>query len=311
MSAVRSPGERSWSENPAGLAWESQPASTRRCTGFQFNNRFAGGSVVAELAAEDRLSQLSGLKVPRAVRQLTDLAAGADFWGSFRSEFSRRGLAPHGRLRGTMPSPVVDNDQVEPVKEPVLPLDQIAKTRQPVVKEAYLLVVSGRLVVVTLVLLVLIVVGTFGPTIAFGRRFPVSWFSFGVGVLGGFVSLQQRLNKISDKELFHLRFSWINVLMLPVFGGISALLFYLITLSGIVAGDALPTYTVPGFSNPVTTDNLHRFFAETYPASGEDFAKLAIWAFAAGFSERLVPDTIRGIVGRVPGTSSESVTSDG
>jgi hypothetical protein len=51
--------------------------------GFQFTNRFAGGSVVAELAAQDRLSQLSGLKVPRAVRQLTDLAAGADFWGSF------------------------------------------------------------------------------------------------------------------------------------------------------------------------------------------------------------------------------------
>ena len=50
--------------------------------GFQFTNRFAGGSVVSELARQDRLSQLSGLKVPRSVRQLTDLAKGADFWGS-------------------------------------------------------------------------------------------------------------------------------------------------------------------------------------------------------------------------------------
>lgn len=51
--------------------------------GFQFTNRFAGGSVVAELARQDQLSQLSGLKLPRALRQLTGLAESADFWGSF------------------------------------------------------------------------------------------------------------------------------------------------------------------------------------------------------------------------------------
>lgn len=196
--------------------------------------------------------------------------------------------------------------QVEVPDVPIVPLAQIAETKRPVVREEYLLTISRRLVIVTLVLLLAIVIGTFGPTIAFGRRFPVSWFSFGVGVLGGFVSLQQRMNKISDKELFHLRFSWINVLILPVFGGIFALLFYLITLSGVLAGDAFPSYTLPGFSDPVTTADLHRFFAGTYPSSGEDFAKLAIWAFASGFSERLVPETLSGIIGRVPTVSRET-----
>lgn len=51
--------------------------------GFGFINRFRGGRVVAELARQDRLSELLGLKVPRAVRQLTDLAAGEEFWGTF------------------------------------------------------------------------------------------------------------------------------------------------------------------------------------------------------------------------------------
>ena len=51
--------------------------------GYQFTNRFSGGSVVAELAAQDRLSQLSGLKVPRPVRRLTEVAQGVEFWGSF------------------------------------------------------------------------------------------------------------------------------------------------------------------------------------------------------------------------------------
>ena len=51
--------------------------------GFGFTNRFLGGPVVAELARQDRISELTGLKVPRAVRQLTGLAAGEDFWGTF------------------------------------------------------------------------------------------------------------------------------------------------------------------------------------------------------------------------------------
>ena len=51
--------------------------------GFQFTNRFSGGSVVAELASQDRLSQLSGVRTPRAVRHLAGLAETADFWGNF------------------------------------------------------------------------------------------------------------------------------------------------------------------------------------------------------------------------------------
>lgn len=54
-----------------------------RLHGFGFRNSFPGGSVVAELARQGRLSELTGLKVPRAIRGLTDLAAGGDFWGAF------------------------------------------------------------------------------------------------------------------------------------------------------------------------------------------------------------------------------------
>jgi hypothetical protein len=51
--------------------------------GFQFTNSFRGGSVMAELARQDRLSPLSGVKLPRALRHLTHLAENADFWGAF------------------------------------------------------------------------------------------------------------------------------------------------------------------------------------------------------------------------------------
>ncbi len=51
--------------------------------GFRFSNTFSGGNVVAELARQDRLSELIGMRLPRAVRDLAGLAENASFWGTF------------------------------------------------------------------------------------------------------------------------------------------------------------------------------------------------------------------------------------
>jgi hypothetical protein len=51
--------------------------------GFKFANRFHGGAVVAELVRQGRLSELTGLNLPKAIRHLTDLAGAEDFWGTF------------------------------------------------------------------------------------------------------------------------------------------------------------------------------------------------------------------------------------
>jgi hypothetical protein len=54
-----------------------------RTSGFEFTNRFPGGHVLSELVRQERLSELTGLKLPRVLRQLSDLAAGENFWGTF------------------------------------------------------------------------------------------------------------------------------------------------------------------------------------------------------------------------------------
>ncbi|HEX6299659.1 MAG TPA: hypothetical protein VF148_04265 [Acidimicrobiia bacterium] len=51
--------------------------------GFRFTNSFHGGEVVGEMARQGRLQELTGLKVPRAVRHLTNLIEGEGFWGTF------------------------------------------------------------------------------------------------------------------------------------------------------------------------------------------------------------------------------------
>lgn len=155
-----------------------------------------------------------------------------------------------------------------------------------------LLRITRRLIILTGIAL-LFVVGLFALTLLREDRFMVSWACFGCGLLGGFVSIQQRLKKFGDEELGLLAQSWCQVLLIPVYGGIFALVLYVGFLSGIVEGSLFPHFSSHPFSQPVpTTEDLRRFFSETYPSTGADVAKLLFWSFLAGFSERLVPQIL-------------------
>lgn len=156
--------------------------------------------------------------------------------------------------------------------------------------------VSTRLIWVTVIML-LGTVGLFVLPLVMQDRFPMSWFCFGIGVIGGFVSLQQRLRKLSSEEVGMLSASWANVIISPLFGGIFALLFYLISLSSLVDGELFPSYFIPDFGEQPTTERVKNFLLLTYPASGADFAKVAVWSFAAGYSERLIPDIMKSTLG--------------
>lgn len=120
-------------------------------------------------------------------------------------------------------------------------------------------------------------------------QFGLSWFCFGCGVIGGFVSIQQRLKNLAGDDLELLAQSGWAIVTVPIFGGLFALVLYLLVLSGTLQGHAFPKFYVPPFADPSTSQDLLRLFRETRPASGADFAKLGLWSFVAGFSERLVP----------------------
>lgn len=155
-----------------------------------------------------------------------------------------------------------------------------------------LLTITKRLIIMTsgsLFLLVLI----FALTLFKGNRFMVSWACFGTGLVGGFVSIQQRLRKFGNEELDLLSKSWFQIILIPVYGGIFAVVLYLCFLSKIVEGPLFPHFASPPFAEPVpTTEDVRNFFSQTYPSSGGDLAKLLFWSFVAGFSERFVPQII-------------------
>jgi hypothetical protein len=154
-----------------------------------------------------------------------------------------------------------------------------------------LLIITRRLILMTLSALT-VVVAIFAVTLIYGKRFMTSWTCFGCGLIGGFVSIQQRIRTIAEEELELLSRSWFQILLIPVYGGIFALVLYLALLSQIVEGVLFPKFSIPEFSIPPTTDDMKRMFMETYPASGIDLAKLIFWSIVAGFSERFVPQII-------------------
>jgi hypothetical protein len=118
------------------------------------------------------------------------------------------------------------------------------------------------------------------------------------GSLGGFMSLLQRIQNtptlgdplISILEVQNGEFS---LYLAPVSGAIFAVLLYLVFLGKLVSGVIFP-------------ENLTHFhlwwgpvhWAGTPSPSPDNFAKLVVWSFIAGFAERFVPDTLDRLVNR-------------
>ena len=166
-------------------------------------------------------------------------------------------------------------------------MEQLAMTRI-----ANLHKLTQRLILMTVVAM-LIMVGLFGVTFLFSGRFMLTWAAFICGIVGGFVSIQQRIKNVSDDELELLCGSWFQILLVPIFGGIFALVLYTVFIGKIITGAMFPEFQIPSPSeNGVDATFINQILTESYPKSGEDLGKFIFWSFVAGFSERLVPQII-------------------
>jgi hypothetical protein len=119
------------------------------------------------------------------------------------------------------------------------------------------------------------------------------------GAVGGFVSLQRRIQTIpSDGDplvsIFELENGMFSLYLSPVSGTIFAL-FLLFAFQGeLLAGGVFPKITAVSVAGPLQWD--------------AQLAKLLIWSFIAGFAERFVPDTIERLVQRGRDASAPTAT---
>lgn len=128
---------------------------------------------------------------------------------------------------------------------------------------------------------------------------------FIAGLLGGFVSIQQRLPNIELEELKVLSNSWFSIALIPINGGIFALALMLMFIGNIIDGSLFPQYAQKEIGG---TEDFLKWLTEGYPKTNVDIAKLLVWSFVAGFSERFVPQIIRTTTNQVtPDTKEESI----
>jgi hypothetical protein len=119
------------------------------------------------------------------------------------------------------------------------------------------------------------------------------------GIMGAFVSMQQRLQTISHHgdpvyNLSLLTHGWFSIFLSPISGAIFAALLYLFFSGKLLEGTIFPTMSTPAQSESIL--GLAEFAFQTGPKTGKDFALLIIWSFIAGFAERFVPDTLMRLV---------------
>jgi hypothetical protein len=114
------------------------------------------------------------------------------------------------------------------------------------------------------------------------------------GIIGGFVSSQRRMESIpSDGDplisVFGLDSADYYLWLSPLLGAIFAVILTLMFIAGILKGALFPDFSIIKVDHGLS---YFEFAWKTLPKSGEEYAKLFVWSFLAGFAERLVPDSL-------------------
>ena len=136
-------------------------------------------------------------------------------------------------------------------------------------------------------------------------------FAFILGGLGGSVSLFRRLPLTGESEMQSLSRDWISTLVPVLYGGLMALVTYLLFMSGILTGDGgkglFTSNLFPNFTTPTVPPGgtlTVPFILQIRPASIMDVGKLLVWSFLAGYSERFVTSVLGALEQRGAGGKS-------
>jgi hypothetical protein len=126
------------------------------------------------------------------------------------------------------------------------------------------------------------------------------------GMLGAYFSSLTRLYNIDQLSVALItptisqlggRYLAMYSLMPPIIGAIAAVVLYVIFLAGMVGGGGL----LPQMAclDGQKCDSLLGVLRSFGPKEAQDYGKVFVWAFAAGFSERLVPNTLQSLVSKL------------
>ncbi len=122
------------------------------------------------------------------------------------------------------------------------------------------------------------------------------------GMLGAFFSALTRLYDVDQASIALItptiqqlggRYLMMYSLVPPVIGAIAAVVLYLVFIGKLLEGALFPSISCEPNQVCTTLMDIMNFYV---PSKPEDYGKVLVWSFVSGFSERLVPDVMQGLV---------------
>lgn len=123
------------------------------------------------------------------------------------------------------------------------------------------------------------------------------------GFLGAVTSTIRRIQPVAEESIaasdpfiktIAIEQGHVGVYLSIALGAIFALVLYLAIGAGleVALGGSTPKFLETTLTKPCPDCSIYAMFANLLPKTSADFAKLLVWSFIAGFSERLVPDML-------------------
>jgi hypothetical protein len=123
------------------------------------------------------------------------------------------------------------------------------------------------------------------------------------GTLGAFFSALTRLYNVDQLSIALIsptvselegRYLLMYSLVPPIIGAIASVVLYIAFVGGIIGGGIFPELACK--PDTASCESLIDVMRNYGPKSAQDYGKVLIWGFIAGFSERLVPDMLQTLV---------------
>lgn len=125
------------------------------------------------------------------------------------------------------------------------------------------------------------------------EEFPISWFIIVAAIVGSVVNEPFR-----HSEAISLSGWWILCYMIWKMSVsiVFAFVLYMTFIAGLISGDMFPKFVNTTVQSGGKFVNMKEFSTIVDPESYKDVAKILVWSFIAGYSERFVPNLISQLI---------------